>query len=90
MDFLPALKANRIGTCTTPSTQVISNLITSVRGPDTSYNPVGVQDVNPFRYQYPGTNNPNSYDLWVQLKYHGKMYLVCNWSKSAIINSPLP
>jgi hypothetical protein len=61
-----------------------------VRGPDASYEPVGVQDVNPFRYVYPGVNNPNSYDLWVQLRFGGKTNLVCNWSKTVIINSPLP
>ena len=50
----------------------------------------GLPDVNPFRYLYPGTNNPSSYDLWVQLKISGKMYLICNWSTTPIVNSPLP
>jgi prepilin-type N-terminal cleavage/methylation domain-containing protein len=91
-DFLPSLKANRIGTCPSAGGVLISNLITSVRGPDTTYTPLGTSypDMNPFRYVYPGVNNPSSYDLYVQLMYRGKMYLVCNWSKNAIINSPLP
>ena len=89
-DFLPSLKANRIGMCTNFGGVLTSNLITSVRGPDTTYMPVGVQDVNPFRYVYPGINNPNSYDLYVQLMYRGKKYLICNWSKNPIKNSPLP
>jgi hypothetical protein len=91
-DFLPGLKANRIGMCSSAGGVLISNLITSVRGPDTAYKPLGPSypDMNPFRYVYPGVNNPNSYDLYVQLSYRGKMYLVCNWNKTAIINSPLP
>jgi len=90
--FLPALKQNRIGPVTDFNANSVNLLITSVRGPDTSYKPLGsaFPDENPFRYIYPGTNNPSSYDLWVQLTYRGKTYLVCNWSKNAIINSPLP
>jgi prepilin-type N-terminal cleavage/methylation domain-containing protein len=88
-NFLLGLKANRLGTSSTTG-PFITNLITSVRGPDDKYAPLGTTDVNPFRYLYPGTNNPSSYDLWVQLKISGKMYLICNWSKNPIINSPLP
>jgi len=89
-DFLPSLHANRLGTYTNGSGVQLSNLVTSVRGPDTTYMPLGVQDVNPFRYAYPGTNNPSSYDLWVQLVIRGKTNLICNWSTAPIINSPLP
>lgn len=45
---------------------------------------------NPFRYVYPGTNNPSSYDLWIQLPIGSKEYLICNWTKQVPINSPLP
>ena len=89
-NFLLALKANRFGTSTTPGGVAITNLITSMRGPDAGYKPVGVPDVNPFRYIYPGTNTPSSYDLWVQLVINGKTNLVCNWSKQVAVNSPLP
>jgi hypothetical protein len=90
-NFLPDLRANRIGTTmSNPGGVQITNLITSVRGPDASYMPLGVPDVNPFRYVYPGTNNPNSYDLWIQLKISGKTNLICNWNKQVLINSPLP
>ena len=84
-NFLPSLKPNRSG-----AAGVIKLLITSVRGPDAGYMPVGVADVNPFRYQYPGTNNPNSYDLWLQLVISGKTNLICNWSRQVQINSSLP
>ncbi|HTV40465.1 MAG TPA: type II secretion system protein [Candidatus Sulfotelmatobacter sp.] len=36
---------------------------------------------NPWCYRYPGTNNPASYDLWVNVYVGGKMNLVCNWAK---------
>lgn len=67
-------------------------LITAARGPDATYRPLGAnyQDLNPVRYVYPGTNNPSSYDLWIQLVFSGKTNLICNWSKSVIVNSPLP
>lgn len=54
-------------------------LVSSVRGPDSTYKPLGVPDINPFRYAYPGTNNPNSYDLWVDLVMGGKTNRVANW-----------
>jgi len=92
-DFLPSLKANRFGTSTTPGGVPITNLVTSVGGPDQSYSKAlqsqGFSG-NPFRYVYPGTNNPSSYDLWVQLVIRGQTNLVCNWSKQIPINSPLP
>ena len=61
-----------------------------MRGPDTGYKPLNVPDVNPFRYVYPGTNNPSSYDLWVQLVINGKTNLICNWSASASSNYQQP
>jgi prepilin-type N-terminal cleavage/methylation domain-containing protein len=81
-----------------PSTPVTNNgvgttvLLTSVGGPDASYLPFGPNSsgLNPIRYVCPGTNNPTSYDLWVQLQINGKKYLVCNWSKAAQVNTPYP
>jgi prepilin-type N-terminal cleavage/methylation domain-containing protein len=86
--FLPALKPNRINTL-----NGLNILVTSVGGPDQSYL-TQLQGMgfggNPLRYIYPGTNNPSSYDLYVQLSISGKKYLISNWSKANIINSPLP
>lgn len=87
--FLKSLKANRIGSFFINGLAV-SNLVTSVNGPDPRYQPLGVPNLNPFRYMYPGTNNPNSYDLYVQLVFSGQTNLICNWSKEVIKNSPLP
>ena len=47
--------------------------------------------MNPWRYNSSSpTNNPGSYDLWVQLSIGGKTNLICNWSKQVQINNPLP
>jgi len=87
--FLTGLSQNRIGDYS-PMITGVRLLITSSRGPDQNYQPVGVENINPFRYEYPGTNNPNSYDLWVQLSIGGKKYLICNWNGSVQVNNPLP
>jgi prepilin-type N-terminal cleavage/methylation domain-containing protein len=76
-NFLTGLRANRYG-----NAGQIYCLVTSVRGPDVNYRPLGVQDLNPFCYSYPGTNNANSFDLWVDLKIGNKTNRICNW-KSA-------
>jgi hypothetical protein len=90
-NFLPGLKPNAYSTYVTNNGTVRTTaLITSVGGPDQTYRPLIGEGLNPFRYVYPGTNNPNSYDLWVQLVIKGKTNLVCNWSKQVIVNSPLP
>jgi len=88
-NFLPGLRQNRIANITNNGVQV-PILVTSVRGPDTGYMPLGGQDVNPVRYVFPGVYNPQSYDLWVELRISGKTNLICNWSSSTIINSGLP
>lgn len=85
-NFLPGLKQNQIG----GYTGGVNLLITSARGPDITYQPLGFQDVNPFRYICPGINNPKSYDLWVQLVINGQTNLICNWTKQIQINNSLP
>jgi prepilin-type N-terminal cleavage/methylation domain-containing protein len=87
-NFLSGWNAKNIGT-----TQFGADLVTSVGGPDDSYlSYLQSQHFsgNPFRYVYPGVNNPGSYDLWVQLVINGQTNLVCNWSREVQINSPLP
>jgi prepilin-type N-terminal cleavage/methylation domain-containing protein len=89
-NFLQSLKQNRIGSVTVGSVS-FSNLVTSVSGPSATYMPlVAPNPYNPFRYLYPGTNNPAKYDLWVQLNISGTKYLICNWSASAPRNDPAP
>jgi len=69
----------------------VTLLLASVGGPDQTYQPLGASDRNPWRYNSSSpTNNPGSYDLWVQLVIGGKTNLICNWSKQVQLNSPLP
>jgi prepilin-type N-terminal cleavage/methylation domain-containing protein len=95
-NFLPGLTPKQLYVNWTniPSVGVPTTiLITSVGGPDQNYHPLNPVDhvgPNPFRYLYPGVNNPNSYDLWVQLVISGKTNLICNWSKQVQINTSLP
>jgi prepilin-type N-terminal cleavage/methylation domain-containing protein len=95
-DFLPDLKANQfVSSTNTPGGSPYYYLVTSVGGPDASYQPLSGTSGNPFRYLYPGVNNPSSYDLWVQLSINSTptsphFYLICNWSQQTIRNSPLP
>ena len=92
--FLPGLKPNQFGVVTNYAKiragVGVNVLLCAVGGPDTSYLPLGASGVNPWRYVCPGTNNPGSYDLWVQLSISGKTNLICNWSQSVQTGSPLP
>jgi prepilin-type N-terminal cleavage/methylation domain-containing protein len=92
-NFLPDLKPNQIGVVTNPPNGIIlvNVLLTSVGGPDQSYQPLNAPNLNPWRYNsFNPTNNPGTYDLWVQLSIGNKKYLICNWSKQVQINNPLP
>jgi len=87
-NFLPDLKPQQYGSFTNNSVQ-ITVLASSVGGPDQSGLVVG--GLNPWRYNSSSpTNNPGSYDLYVQLSIGGKKYLICNWTKQAQVNNPLP
>lgn len=86
-NYLPNVKATQIAT----NGNGYAFLVTSAGGPDAAYKPLGASGVNPWRYNSVNpTNNPTSYDLYVQLVVGGKTNLVCNWSKQVIKNSPLP
>jgi prepilin-type N-terminal cleavage/methylation domain-containing protein len=89
-NFLPDLKPNQMGTTTSHGVPV-TILITADGGPDVTYMPLGQSGINPWRYNSSNpTNNPGSYDLWVQLSIAGKTNLICNWSKQVQIGSSLP
>ena len=45
----------------------------------------GAEGINPWRYNSSKpTNNPNSYDLWIDVNIGGKIYRVCNWNKDMV------
>jgi hypothetical protein len=72
------------------------NIIVTAANSDVTYQPMpgtnslAGKPANPWRYVCPGTNNPTSYDLWVQVFVGNKMNLICNWSKNPQINVPMP
>jgi prepilin-type N-terminal cleavage/methylation domain-containing protein len=98
--FLTGLKSGQIANVPVAG-GTISILCTAAKS-DPSYQPipgpnpqtpvttVAGQAANPWRYLYPGVNNPQSYDLWVQVFVGGKTNLICNWKTDPQINSPLP
>ena len=88
-NFISGLRPNQTATYTVSGVP-ITVLIGSAGGPDPSYQPLGKEDVNPWRYRYPGVDNPDGYDLWMQLSILGKTNLICNWSTTVQINNPLP
>jgi len=94
--FLSGLKAGEIGTYNITNGTGTNTFIVTAANSDLSYKPMpGIYSLagrpaNPWRYVCPGTNNPNSYDLWVQVFLGNKTYLICNWSKNPQINVPMP
>jgi prepilin-type N-terminal cleavage/methylation domain-containing protein len=94
-NFLPDLKPKQVWLSFTnaPATVGVNLLICSVGGPDAMYRPLDPlqQDLNPWRYNSSNpTNNPGSYELWIQLSIGRQTNLICNWTKQVQINSPLP
>jgi prepilin-type N-terminal cleavage/methylation domain-containing protein len=89
-NFLSGLSSKEIMSSVTNNGIATTILVTSVGGPDLAYEPLKAAGINPFRYVYPGVNNPGGYDLWVQLVISGQTNLICNWSRQVQINSSLP
>ena len=90
-NFLPELKSTQIGRNYTNNNVAVTLLVSSIGGPDPGYQPLGSQDLNPWRYNSSNpTNNPGSYDLYIQLRIAGKTNLICNWTKQVQLNNPLP
>jgi prepilin-type N-terminal cleavage/methylation domain-containing protein len=91
-NFLPDLRPNQMGTFN-PHNVWVTNLISSVGGPDANYQPLGSPDVNPWRYNSSNpANNPGAYELWIKLSIGGKTNLICNWTKQVQVmtNNWLP
>jgi prepilin-type N-terminal cleavage/methylation domain-containing protein len=90
-NFLPDLNSQQIVFTNTNLPNypniLLPLLVASVGGPD-FYK--GLPVTNPWRYVYPGTNNPNSYDLWIELSIAGQTNLICNWTKEVQKNTTLP
>jgi prepilin-type N-terminal cleavage/methylation domain-containing protein len=74
--FLKDLKPAQLG-----SASGVTNLLCSQE-----WTKPGGNAANPWRYVSSNpTNNPGTYDLWVDLWISGKTHRICNWSKQPII-----
>lgn len=89
--FLTGLKPPQIGGIYTNGTAVAKVLACSVPWPGTTNAPVSGTTINPFRYNSSNpTNNPTTYDLWVDVIIAGQTNRFCNWSTGPlIVGAPL-
>lgn len=85
MTFLNQLRPKQVGEIDLGQ-PLVKILVCSVEWPDANGAPIPGTLLNPWRYvsSHP-TNNPGSYDLWVDLAIGKKIYRVSNWSKKAEI-----
>lgn len=93
INFLPDLKSNQIGVVTNGSGDPANLIVSFIDWPTAAGAQINVQSHNnPWRYNSSSpTNNPNSYDLWLQILIKpGQTNLICNWSSKVQINNPLP
>jgi len=91
--FLHDLKPSQVATInmTNTGTKMSASgkvLVCSVLGPDPNEPALnnGTPPLNPWRYNssFP-TNNPNSYDLWVDVLVNGRVLRISNWSSQALV-----
>ena len=84
--FLPALKADQYAELKVNNNGPIRLLNCTVKWP-AERTPIlpGASGVNPWRYVSSNpTNNPGSYDLWVDVVIGGKVFRFSNWSKEPV------
>lgn len=64
----------------------IELLVCPVPGPKMVKNPTTGAELNPWNYNSSNpTNNPNSFDLWVDVSIGSKTNRICNWSVTPIV-----
>jgi prepilin-type N-terminal cleavage/methylation domain-containing protein len=83
--FIKGLKPSQVGQ-PLPSKVVLLVSVPWQNGPP-PYNvpPFATTNLNPWRYNSSNpTNNPNTYDLWLDVVIGGKPYRICNWNKQPL------
>jgi prepilin-type N-terminal cleavage/methylation domain-containing protein len=81
--FRTGLKAGQFLAATAPIT--CSVLGSSLAGP-VMYNDAGGRQINPWRYNSSSpTNNPGSFDLWIDVAVGSQTNRICNWSTVPLI-----
>ncbi len=76
--FLSDLKPDESVTVTNPSPNLTKLLVAAVPAPVGYINYISYVSSNP-------TNNPNSYDLWVDVIINGKTNRINNWTRQPVI-----
>jgi len=88
VNYFKNLRAGQHGLIKAPSGAVFSVLGVGVPGPGAT-NTVGGTGpgiLNPWNYVLTNpTNNPGSFDLWMDVYWSGKTNRVCNWSRDPIV-----
>src|SRR5262245_43707494 len=80
--FIRDLKPTQLGTLTPTG---IKLLVGSVGWDLNSWQPIPSTKLNPFCYVSTNpTNNPKSFDLWIDIMVQGRTNRICNWSDDAI------
>ncbi len=87
--FLSDLKPGQVGDLTTNTTERVKVLLCSVAWPNDPDFPIpNHPGMNPIRYNSSSpTNNPNSFDLWIDVIIDGKTNRICNWSQEPLVVS---
>lgn len=92
--FIREIKPAQVGTLGPPNTAGIKILVGSVGWdspigqpiPMPPTGPASVPKLNPFGYVSTNpTNNPTSFDLWIDILVQGKTNRICNWSEDPIV-----
>ncbi len=84
-NFLKALTPGQQGAVTNNRSIRLKLLACSVPWPaNATFQPTSTPELNPWRYVSSNpTNNPGTYDLWVDVLVGGKTYRIGNWSQQA-------
>jgi prepilin-type N-terminal cleavage/methylation domain-containing protein len=94
--FLPGLKPGQFAINSLNNGADVVGILCSAANGDSTYAPLpgtttsSGRNANPWRYLYPGVNNPKTYDLWLQIVVGGKTNLICNWKDTPQINASQP
>jgi type II secretory pathway pseudopilin PulG len=89
VNFCKDISAAQFATLAFPSFNVLAGYFGApMAGPIMMVDSSG-KKLNPWRYNSSSpTNNPNSYDLWIDVLIDNKTNRICNWSTHPLVNPP--
>jgi prepilin-type N-terminal cleavage/methylation domain-containing protein len=87
--FLPDLRPGQVGDISMGGSERVKILVSSVPWPiDPTFPIPNHPGMNPIRYNSSSpTNNPNSFDLWIDVVVDGKTNRISNWSREPLVVS---